>query len=532
EVWDNCQESHPNGLICLQAKLKAVKVSLRRWNKDVFGDVNQNIIKAAEGVDHLQEAFDANPSEANRMSLNKANALLQQALRIEEIGCFRYLGAPLKCGRLLSSDFKFIIDKVNAKLAGWSSKVLSQAGRAVLIRAVLRSLPIYIASTVNIPKKICAMMDRLCSNFFWQGADGQKKRHWISWKQLQKLVVEGGLSFRSMEHIQVAITAKQIWNITHGNSLWSRYAKQRFLKKHLTHIQKPFPVGISLNTFKKAKNAILSNSRWIIGNGSSTDFLHDVWIGDQPLVHFQYSPNRHTATISASMQEVMSNDNHDLWHSLNINTDRLRINLGDGDDTCVWIPSSKGDFTVSSAYSVVSPHGRQQSEWKKLWHSAIPPKVIGRIGCEGTVIRGHPYAFVFFSGVLQPIHKIVRYTRSEGMRGVGGHIAQGGLHRHIIRLDDIPKWGVTNPDVLENSNFITIAMNPSGVSFEDFHSLHINHLRNARDTSSVVKGIPPSSIGKTAHTYFFFQVIYGSRRRGFGNGVLRDQSLLRLPFDL
>lgn len=36
-----------------------------------------------------------------------------------------------------------LIDKLNSKLQGWKTKLLSQAGRTTLISSVLQSLPLY-----------------------------------------------------------------------------------------------------------------------------------------------------------------------------------------------------------------------------------------------------------------------------------------------------------------------------------------------------------------------------------------------------
>ena len=44
-----------------------------------------------------------------------------------------YLGAPMFLSRSPSKDFKFLIDKVEAKLTGWRSRCLSWAGRCTLI---------------------------------------------------------------------------------------------------------------------------------------------------------------------------------------------------------------------------------------------------------------------------------------------------------------------------------------------------------------------------------------------------------------
>lgn len=53
-----------------------------------------------------------------------------------------YLGLPLSTHKLNIKDFFFIIDKIDRRLAGWRGVLLTIADRAILVRAVLRALPI------------------------------------------------------------------------------------------------------------------------------------------------------------------------------------------------------------------------------------------------------------------------------------------------------------------------------------------------------------------------------------------------------
>lgn len=62
-----------------------------------------------------------------------------------------YLGLPLSTMKLNMSAFFFIIDKVDRRLAGWNGLLLYLAGRAILVRAALRALPIYAMSVLPLP---------------------------------------------------------------------------------------------------------------------------------------------------------------------------------------------------------------------------------------------------------------------------------------------------------------------------------------------------------------------------------------------
>lgn len=112
-----------------------------------------------------------NAAKSSFILSDKAPSSLRHAIRAvtgfqSQVACLTYLDILIKKGRYLCSDFSFLLDRVQDKLAGWKSKFLSQAGRAVLIDSVLYSLPVYLASACFIPKKVVAFINKLCANFF------------------------------------------------------------------------------------------------------------------------------------------------------------------------------------------------------------------------------------------------------------------------------------------------------------------------------------------------------------------------------
>ena len=60
------------------------------------------------------------------------------------MGTSKYLGLPSMIGRSKEATFGFIKDRIWHKINSWSSKCLSKAGREVLIKSVLQSIPSYI----------------------------------------------------------------------------------------------------------------------------------------------------------------------------------------------------------------------------------------------------------------------------------------------------------------------------------------------------------------------------------------------------
>uniref|UniRef100_A0A5B7AER2 Reverse transcriptase domain-containing protein n=1 Tax=Davidia involucrata TaxID=16924 RepID=A0A5B7AER2_DAVIN len=104
----------------------------------------------------------------------------------------KYLGLPSTIGRSKMQPFNFIKDRVWRKLQGWKEKLLSKAGREVLIKVVAQAMPTYMMSYFKIPVTICEEINRMVSRFWWGQKGSERKLHWLRWDMLCKAKREGG----------------------------------------------------------------------------------------------------------------------------------------------------------------------------------------------------------------------------------------------------------------------------------------------------------------------------------------------------
>ena len=69
-----------------------------------------------------------------------------------------YLGLPSLVGKYMSNTFWQLKERLDNKLSKWKEKMLSQAGKEILIKAVAQTIPKYTMSVFKLPNIICDKM--------------------------------------------------------------------------------------------------------------------------------------------------------------------------------------------------------------------------------------------------------------------------------------------------------------------------------------------------------------------------------------
>jgi hypothetical protein len=67
---------------------------------------------------------------------------------------------------------------------GGQGKLLSKAGKEVLLKAVAQAIPVYAMSCFRLPDGLFQELNSLMSNFWWGKGDKGGKMHWVSWEKL------------------------------------------------------------------------------------------------------------------------------------------------------------------------------------------------------------------------------------------------------------------------------------------------------------------------------------------------------------
>jgi len=106
----------------------------------------------------------------------------------------KYLGLPLTLGPSPPSLWTKVISKIKSKIAYWGGQWLTKAGKLVLIKVVLSTLPIFQSSLLLAPKSTMEQISKLFQDFLWNGGKGnQSKFHLVRWDILNRPLQQGGL---------------------------------------------------------------------------------------------------------------------------------------------------------------------------------------------------------------------------------------------------------------------------------------------------------------------------------------------------
>ena len=104
---------------------------------------------------------------------------IKDLLGVKEVERFEsYLSLPTLVGRSKYQTFLYIKDGVWKKIQGWKGKLLSRAGKEILIKAVAQSISTYIMGVFQQPMKLCEELNAMCARFWWGQIDNERKFPW------------------------------------------------------------------------------------------------------------------------------------------------------------------------------------------------------------------------------------------------------------------------------------------------------------------------------------------------------------------
>ncbi|XP_057248290.1 uncharacterized mitochondrial protein AtMg00310-like [Beta vulgaris subsp. vulgaris] len=149
--------------------------------------------------------------------------------------------------------FRELLDRMWKKLRGWKEKLLSRAGKEVLIKAVIQALPTYLMGVYEIPTAIIKEIHSVMARFWWGGKGVEKKMHW------------------------------QVWRLLHyKNSLLSRVMNAKYYPHgDIFQARLGYSNSYSWSSIWSAKSLVKEGLIWKVGDGKSINLWHDPWLSDE-----------------------------------------------------------------------------------------------------------------------------------------------------------------------------------------------------------------------------------------------------------
>lgn len=332
--------------------------------------------------------------------------------KAEILGCmlgatpFKYLGAMIGASPSSVAFWNPLVDKVRRKIENYDASNISIAGRLVLLKAAIDSVPVYWFSLFKMPQTVISIIDKLRRRFFW-GEDqaSQKKIHLLNWNSICQRKIDGGLGLASLRARNHAFLAKWIWRaFSERDSFWNKFLVSRYgrawnfdLGSIQTQKCSPLVRGIASVSSLPLDNIPFARNQyaWKLGSGSIVLFWEDVWITVNPLCMmfpelYDLTLDKHV-TVSSMLNTWFSHNNATrLWRSpltslmhdqyLQISALISSVLLNNSPDIPIWKPV-EGPYTTATGYHYFTqrnytvPSFEMKRLWQLIWSIKVPPRI-------------------------------------------------------------------------------------------------------------------------------------------------------------
>ena len=107
----------------------------------------------------------------------------------------KYLGLPVFIGKSKAKAFAFLKQKIWSRIQGWKEKLLSKAGKEILIKAIVQAILVYAMLCFYLTKSVCDELTTMVLRYWWAQQEKDRKIHWLGKEKMMKPKSKGGLGF-------------------------------------------------------------------------------------------------------------------------------------------------------------------------------------------------------------------------------------------------------------------------------------------------------------------------------------------------
>ncbi|KAJ4786479.1 RNA-directed DNA polymerase (reverse transcriptase)-related family protein [Rhynchospora pubera] len=300
----------------------------------------------------------------------------------------KYLGALLSRRNSAKRTGLMLLEKMKTKLTGWRSNMLTHAGRLVLLKSVLLSLPVYYMSMENIPKGLIKQMESLIAKFFWGKTDQTRYMAFVAWRKICQPVERGGLGVRQLDIFGDALFLKMVWAmISSEDKIWVKVCRGKYY--HNLGFWRATNVAGASSLWRhvvKKRDFFKYNVNWQLFDGKKVEVLSQPWYEGWQVATQAIRRNR-----MIKIADVFDFD-ADQWRREEISnllgesvadhimqTVKKPCRIPGLSDSLIWDYNKAGKYTVKDGYQcAIMRMGRQENEvtWQYVWKwKGLVPKV-------------------------------------------------------------------------------------------------------------------------------------------------------------
>lgn len=308
----------------------------------------------------------------------------------------QYLGASIGKSPRLSGFWDPLVNKVHNTLKKWRNVGTSIAGRLIVLKSVLDSIPIYWLGLYKIPSGVIDRLDKIRRDFIWNGLNSNSsKMHLIKWSTVCSSLGQGGLGISSIKYRNVSLLAKWWWKYrVESDKLWHKILSSKYGDWEALSIS-PSTSPIMSSILSVLNNQSLKICKkedfvWKPGNGRKIKFWFDTWTGNSALKSrfprlFELSRDKDISLYDMNIKGKSFQFVSTLFwrrtlrewereEAIILQTLIFNFIPTNKPDIALWT-INQGQYKASEGYKILSADNHVGNNMLWIWKCKIPPSV-------------------------------------------------------------------------------------------------------------------------------------------------------------
>ncbi|KAK1277342.1 hypothetical protein QJS04_geneDACA023549 [Acorus gramineus] len=297
----------------------------------------------------------------------------------------RYLGMQLYGCRPPRVVFEKVLDSMLQRLQPWMMRFLSLAGRAIVLKSIIQTIPLYLFHVTWVPDWVVEKMDMLARRFLWGSGNQSKGIHYVSWDKVTRSTKEGGLGLYRMATLRNAVAIKRAFQLLQdSHSLWSHVIQVKY-KWNGNPWELPNCNSSSMlwKCIEQAMQVARMHCRMQLDDLSMVDVIRSPWLWTVPLSRIPTFINMEQAQLDYNVancirqQEWCTETLTRFLPSFWVQQISSKPIPQGNSKKWIWEDEPSGVPRLTNIYRELLPSiaDRNQGAWRLVWRLPIFPRV-------------------------------------------------------------------------------------------------------------------------------------------------------------